>query len=168
MPVPTRHVFIPTKGVWTLFVENYGIGTDADGPMMMLSQLLRTEGLRVVMREERTNAETGRVVQYAATILVCYSMGSSRRSITCIDDGGRWVFETTGSPYHFEQLDAYQAKRVKDRFNKRLLLEYLRHLGVGDLGDELCVPGPGSPAYLVEREEVEKEWGQCRLPPTEP
>lgn len=52
------------------------------------------------------------------------------RSIAAANDGGRWVFETSGTPYDFENLAAYQERLKKRRFTSEMLHDYLRHLDV--------------------------------------
>jgi len=68
------------------------------------------------------------------------------RTIVAADDGGRWVFETTGEPFAFEEL-AYYRKRVKaERFTSALLYKYLQRLGV-----PINIEPDWSNALLVER-----------------
>jgi hypothetical protein len=52
------------------------------------------------------------------------------RSIAVSNDGGRWVFETSGDPLPFEDHAAYAAPRKSDRLPPALLLAYLSELGV--------------------------------------
>jgi hypothetical protein len=149
-PVPTKHLFIPTTGPWTVFANNFHLGTDAVAPMSMVSGLLRTDGMRVVAHRQKFDPSSRRISQYGATILEYYSHGKTQRSIACANDGGKWVFYAGGEPFGFENLEAYQRKPVKERFSKELLLGYLVQLGVGRFGDELCSPGPEATAYLIE------------------
>jgi hypothetical protein len=54
----------------------------------------------------------------------------ARRSIAAANDGGEWVFETTGTPLPFERADQYTRRRKSERFTPELLYEYLRRLEV--------------------------------------
>lgn len=150
-PVPTKHLFVATASRWSLFAQNFHLGTDARGPMIMLSKILNTDALRAVSRKELTDHQSGRVTQYGSTILEYYSQGKQRRAVACANDGGRWVFHSSGDPFEFENLKAYQAIVVEERFSRKLLIEYLVQLGVGYLRDECCLCDNNSPAYLVER-----------------
>lgn len=66
-------------------------------------------------------------------------------SIAAANDGGRWVFETSGTPFAFEDLSAYANRLKKRRLTAEMLLDYLRALGV-PVNDE----PDWSAAYLVE------------------
>jgi hypothetical protein len=52
------------------------------------------------------------------------------RSISAMNDGGRWVFEAAGEPFAFERPQAYVHRRKSARFTSALLYEYLRALDV--------------------------------------
>lgn len=52
------------------------------------------------------------------------------RSILVVNDGGRWVFETHGSAYPFENEAAYGNRVKSSRFTSEMLFGYLRSLGV--------------------------------------
>lgn len=58
------------------------------------------------------------------------------RSIAAANDGGRWVFETSGDPFPFEELGRYKARRKRDRFPPQLLWQYLQEMGVPRLSDD--------------------------------
>lgn len=52
------------------------------------------------------------------------------RSIVAANDGGRWVFETSGSAFPFEDLSAYSNRVKARRFTVDMVHLYLRELGV--------------------------------------
>jgi hypothetical protein len=52
------------------------------------------------------------------------------RAISATNDGGKWVFVETRDPLPFEQVGAYKARRVRDRFTSEMLADYCRALGV--------------------------------------
>jgi hypothetical protein len=52
------------------------------------------------------------------------------RSIVAANDGGRWVFETSGSAYAFEDQAAYSNPVKARRFTTDMVVSYLRELGV--------------------------------------
>lgn len=51
------------------------------------------------------------------------------RSIADADDGGRWVIETSGDPFAFEDVDANRKRIKRQRFTSGMLYEYLAALG---------------------------------------
>lgn len=52
------------------------------------------------------------------------------RTICAHAEDGRWSWETTGSIQPFEQPERYKARRIKDRFDRPLLVSYLEALGI--------------------------------------
>lgn len=52
------------------------------------------------------------------------------RTISAHAEDGRWSWETTGEPQSWEQLDRYGARRILDRFDRPLLVEYLAALQI--------------------------------------
>jgi hypothetical protein len=52
------------------------------------------------------------------------------RTVHASFDGSRWVFDAVGTPQDFEELDAYKAPRVRDRFTSEMLERYCKALGV--------------------------------------
>lgn len=68
------------------------------------------------------------------------------RTVYAAYDGGRWVFGAHGTQQPFEEVAAYQARRIRDRFTSEMLERYRRALGV-----EVFEPGSYGPgAVLVE------------------
>jgi hypothetical protein len=57
-----------------------------------------------------------------------------RTVIAGIYDEDRWRFEAHGEVQPFEDLARYQVRRIRDRFDRALLLHYLEALGIS--GDE--------------------------------
>jgi len=70
------------------------------------------------------------------------------RSISAMNDGGKWSFDTFGEVLPFEESEPYQAKRIKDRFTPEMLDRYLKAMGIHAF-DEAFYDSPGG-AYLVE------------------
>lgn len=90
-------------------------------------------------------------LSYEARIFELYAPDNSLiRSIACADDGGRWVFETSGGPLPAEAAFDYNAPRKKDRLTRSNLHDPLRSLGVEPLVVETFVTAPQL-AVLDER-----------------
>jgi len=76
------------------------------------------------------------------------------RTITAgIYDEGRWRFEARGEVQPFESVDSYSARRIRDRFDKDLLMRYLRSLGIR--ADE---PSFFTSATLFEESNPGRRW----------
>jgi hypothetical protein len=126
-PLMTLQAAIPVRG-WTLVLTNGPSGTDVG---MLPSQAAREIGCRAV----RAVCSEDGDAQYPARILEVFGPDGAgplltRRAIAAANDGGRWVFETTGEPLPFERIDNYKQRRRADRLTSDLLYEYLRALHV--------------------------------------
>lgn len=122
----TRYLCIPV-GDWTALLSNGPLGTDVGVLPSYAARELRCRAMRVVSFDDDA--------MYPARVLEVYGPSGEpplamERSITAANDGGRWIFETAGAAYPFEDESAY-ARRVKaDRFTTDMLYSYLRALGV--------------------------------------
>jgi hypothetical protein len=148
-----RRLFIPTRSAWTAYVENGWTGTDAASAMSVMARRLSIRGLRVVAVPHTLRGNQGR---YGAVMLDMFGpeqpgqIHNYVRALGASNDGGRWVFDQSGEPFPFEQVEQYQARRVRDRFTFEMLKDYLRHLGLAPFEEDFYLP-PGSCAWLVQK-----------------
>ena len=147
-----RHLFIPTRGAWTGYVDNAKGGADAASAMSYMAQTLGCRGLRVVAVPHTLRKDKGR---YGAVMLEVYGPHRTHwlnylRTLYASNDGGHWVFGQSGEPFPFEKQERYQARRVRDWFTFDMLAEYLRHLGLSSFEEDFYLP-EGTPAWLVEK-----------------
>ena len=54
--------------------------------------------------------------------------GASKRTVMALRDGERWVFDQEGEPEIFEKLDTYKKRIIKARFNREVIVRYMREL----------------------------------------
>jgi hypothetical protein len=121
---------------WTIYFDNGRLGTDASPPSVLASRL-HTDGIRIGLADELVEAGTGRVLQYGATVFEYFEGGQARRFIYAANDGGKWVFNQGGAPFHFESAETYKSRLVRDRFSAPILLRYLKELNASlDGGSE--------------------------------
>lgn len=150
-----RFLFAPTASAWVAFFDNGHRGTDATGPMAYLARTLGCRALRVVAvphHEPRRDGGQWRG-RYGATILDLFgpdvkNHSNTIRSITMMNDGGKWTFDEIGDRLPFEDVEAYKARRIRDRFPVELLARYLEQLGLEPFDDRFY----RSPAVLVEKQ----------------
>jgi hypothetical protein len=148
-----RHLFIPTRSAWTAYVANGWTGTDAASPMSAMARRLSCRGLRVVAVPHTLRGTQGR---YGSVMLEMYGpeqpgkISNTVRALAAANDGGRWVFVELGEPFLFEQVERYQARKVRDRFTFDMLKDYLRHLGLFPFEEDFYMP-PGSRAWLIQK-----------------
>src|ERR1051326_9617026 len=63
----------------------------------------------------------------------------------------RWVFEQSGEPFSFEQLECYTRPRKRDRFTHELLSIYLANFGLAPFADEFYAVSTSLPPSMLER-----------------
>lgn len=125
-PVVSRHAIIPVAG-WTALLNNSPLGTDVGLLPSYAARELGITAIRVVCVDDHA--------PYPARILEVYGPNGApplalRRSIVAANDGGDWVFETSGKPFPFEDLSSYQTRLKSRRLTAAMLLAYLQALGV--------------------------------------
>jgi hypothetical protein len=149
-PAPTRELFLATTFGWTAYYSSGFRGSDPFLPMSKLSRALGVTALRACV--------TPKTARYQGVILEVYDTADAggdaygyRRSIAAVNDGGRWVFHQSGTPYAFEDISRYAERRKRDRFTSDMLAAYLRNLGIPELRDETLQPDGRCRGFLLAR-----------------
>ena len=130
----TKEMYLETGFGWTAFFQNGTRGSDPGLPMLQLSKELDVCAMRICVSPPKAT--------YPAVIWAVYDTATNgankygyRRSIAAANDGGRWVFESRGEPFPFEESERYSARRKRDRFPSELLWQYLQELGIPRISD---------------------------------
>src|SRR5918998_1825635 len=123
----TKHAVLEV-GNWALLLNNGPDGTDVG---VMPSRLARDLGRRAI----RAVCVGDKEAEFPGRILEVYGPNGNppllcERSIAAAKDGARWVFETSGTPFDFEDESQYLNRLVAKRLTCDLLYEYLRQLRV--------------------------------------
>jgi hypothetical protein len=74
--------------------------------------------------------------------------GEPSRTLYCCSQGSRWNFQTTGEPMPGEPVAAYGSRKIRDRMNENLFMEFLRTLGA-EPWRERFYDLPDKPVYRV-------------------
>ncbi|HEX6352916.1 hypothetical protein [Actinophytocola sp.] len=125
--IMSRYACVAIDG-WTLVMNNTPLGTDVGVLPSLAARELNCRGIRAA----RVDAgEAG----YPARILEVYGPDGQpplalERTVAAADDGGRWVFETSGTMFAFEDEAAYRRRTKASRFTGDMLHAYLLALGV--------------------------------------
>ena len=150
----TKELYRSTKFGWTAYFANGTHGSDPFLPMMQLSKALGACAMRVC----KTPVEA----TYQAVIWEVYDTADSgadkfgyRRSITAANDGGGWVFEQSGTPFPFEDLERYTAARIRDRFTEDLLCQYLQEMDISPISDNEFMIGDVCKGGILARPPIE-------------
>ena len=67
--------------------------------------------------------------EYPLTDLQVWDKGESVRYVRAMREEPSWEFFSKGDPMEFENLDHYKRRRIADRLNRDILVEYLARLG---------------------------------------
>lgn len=76
------------------------------------------------------------------------------RVIYAMNDGGPWEFGQFGEPLPFEDVERYQARRVRDRFTMEMLRDYLQELGIRAFDEDFYLPPEHNRAVLLKRTDL--------------
>lgn len=123
----TKEVIIECDG-WTAYLNN---GINGGDLTAVAPAVARLEGWRCVGAEHMPRYGPG----HAATQLWLQGPDGEPplghiRTLAAHAEDGRWRWHEAGSPQAFESTDRYAARRVRDRFDRALLVEYLSALGI--------------------------------------
>lgn len=155
IPIPCRFAFVPTQSAWTAYFDNSIHGTDSAGPVHVLAKKLNCRSVRAVLVPNTMPSRPARESKgrFGATMLELYGPdGKEIRVIYAANDGGKWRFGEHGSPFAFEEVEKYRAKRIRDRFTGEMLSNYLRNLGITAAFDEtFYAPQSAPPSILVKK-----------------
>jgi hypothetical protein len=150
----SRHLFIPTASGWTAYLDNGWDGPDVFPPVSYLSERLGCTGVRAAADRHTMPRDERGPGQYGSVQLDVWGPDGTPplmyvRSIYAANDGGRWVFGQSGTPYPFEETERYRARRIRDRFTFAMLRRYLGSLGLRAFDRDFYMPE--GEATLVER-----------------
>lgn len=125
---PWTRMLTAQAGGWTALINNGLSGGDstAPGPAVMASL-----GVRCVLATHAPRSGPG----HAQTQLEVLGPGGEPplmyiRSLSASATDGRWEWFESGTPFRFEETERYQEQRIRDRFDREMLLRYLSNLGV--------------------------------------
>jgi hypothetical protein len=122
-------------GQWTAYFDNSLRGPDAVSAIGHLSRTLQCQGLAIRdiprtvgipgIREGRAGSIQFELFGPLKTEFLNYV-----RTVAVTFTGGKWVFDANGTQQDFEEVDAYGARRVRDRFTSEMLERYCQALGI--------------------------------------
>ena len=137
-----RYVWVRTVGQWTAYFDNFVNGSDPFGPVSYLAQQIGCRGITIGYRPQSSKAEGGTSLSMFGpekTYFLNYV-----RSISAINDGGRWRWDTSGTVQPFEETQQYTMRRIRDRLTPDMLARYSNALGIrlfedAFYGDDGCL-----------------------------
>lgn len=150
---PSRFLIVPTRSAWNAHFNNTFTGTDTSFTGAV-AERTQCRSVRMVCVPNTIQGEKGRL---GATMFELYGPEKTHwlneiRTVSAVNEGERWIFETSGKPQPFERPGAYKARRVRDRFPQELLAEYLLALGIDAFNEDFYLPDRW--AYVVEEKGI--------------
>ena len=147
-----RWLFIPTKGPWTVYLNNGHTGSD-NSSLSHLARLCKCRAVRAAAIAHTFCRKT-KTGQFGATIFELYGNTmadghNSLRGISATHDEYKWSFHADGAPLPFEDVSRYEKRAIAERFPKDLLRDYLRNLDIDMFSDDFYASEKG--AVLFER-----------------
>lgn len=123
-----RELYIACEGGWTAQLSNHTDGGDPTAPAPYLSDAL---GVRCLIATHSPMHGPG---HGGAQLWVHGPDGEPplmyERTIDAVCKDGRWSWEVSGPPLPFEDPTRYQARRIRDRFNREALVDCLAKAGI--------------------------------------
>jgi hypothetical protein len=145
LTLPATRLVVVDRGPWTAILTNHRTGSDFNDHQFWAAERLGVRTVRVVDSDARwwKRGNLRERIAYEARIFELHEPDNSTlRSIVCADDGGRWVFETSGSALPIEALFSSGATRKKHRFTRANLREILESAGPGSLTADGLLAAP--------------------------
>jgi hypothetical protein len=127
-----QKLLLSTDSPWTaVFADN---AEGIRGEISSIVPMHGCPGFEIVCVEDTYDAKTG-TGEYGAIQFDWHMPNSTRvlnneRSISLINNCGKWEFDEDGIPLPFERLDRYKLRRKRDRFTAEMLEEYCLALGI--------------------------------------
>jgi len=146
-----RRLFVPTESDWTACFQNGIQGSDPFPAMSELAGRMNVFAMRVCATPPDATCSATIWEVYAPESLGGRPPLNYKRSIALSNDGGRWIFEQSGTPFYFEKTELYDAKRKKDRFTKEALCEYLSHFSLRPFDDSFFGNNANCEAILLQQ-----------------
>ena len=132
---------------WTAVLSNHWQGGQQFHLATRISERMRVDRVDVDLRFLSKNEETGRrnlpSCHFAYSIPVLKTGGDAAH-VQVSDQGNhapKWDYYHSPNYMPFEDVDAYQRRRIADRFTPEMLNEYCKRAGV-DVFDEDFYSGP--------------------------
>lgn len=150
-----RMLFIQLANEWTAFFDNGWRGTDVFSQVSYLCSKIGCRGVRVGFVPDLPEDQGGqKKVRYGATIFEMYASNTTdfmniERSISSLNDGGKWTFSAAGAEQPFEDVGSYELKSKKDRFTPEMLERYVNALGI-DAFNPSCYQSSGG-FFLINK-----------------
>ena len=115
---PTEYLLAEISNDWTVILDNQ---LNSDGCASILYNLNRVYNI------EGLNTSYNKL-----GISFNYYSKKSKRTVNSYCENGKWVFYQNGDSLPFENIENYSKRKIKERFNRDILREYLVTIGINN------------------------------------
>lgn len=119
-PIPYR-AFLIAAGAWTAFFDNHTREFVAQAELFVLCEQMHVDTCFLACAADDCDAHFCYFTPVDGEVI--------ERQVMVYEEGG-WIFSEQGPPQPYEDLEAYQKRRKRDRLNRQLLLEYGAAIGI--------------------------------------
>ncbi len=123
----SRELLVAVDGGWTAYFDCLVSGTDAVTAMGFLAQTNQCDAASIT--SIAGSKGRGGSIRFEIYGPQPTEWLNHVRAIQVAEDDGRWRFFEAGQPQPFEDLDAYRARRIRDRLTTDMLSKYCEALG---------------------------------------
>ena len=123
-----RELLVAHGDDWTCYLNNSINGGDPDPVIGHLTRTLAVHGVLVTHQPRLAAGHASTQFAYLGPegeMPLGYI-----RTLAAHAEDGRWSWHTCGETLNFEDTSRYTARRIRDRLDRTLLLEYLAQLGI--------------------------------------
>jgi hypothetical protein len=117
-----RYVWLAAVSRWTAYFDNFVNGSDPFGPISYLAEVLKCRGVQIGFWPQTSTCEGGASFSLFGPEKTDWL--NYIRSVSTINDGGRWRWNAKGSIQPFEDTDRYLAKTIQDRLTLDMIDRY--------------------------------------------
>jgi hypothetical protein len=122
---PDRAILVACHSEWTAFFDNHE-REFASGEPRVLCKRLRTSACVFALDDRPEFAG----YHFASFDVYRWLAGEVAHRGVMVHQEGAWKFWEGGEPLPFETLEAYRARRKRDRLSEDILRSYGQHLGI--------------------------------------
>lgn len=117
-----RLLLIQCQGGWTALLKD--ANNECEGAISLIAQELNCRGVIAtqIPSDEKTDL--------SAIQLLTFDGPSAGRTISLVDEYGKWSFDSYGNLLPCESASNYQKRRKRDRFTPEILRECLDYFGI--------------------------------------
>jgi hypothetical protein len=158
--VRPRELLVATASAWTAYFDCGANGGDPVSAIGYLCRVIGCRGVVAVSIPDTAGTKHERPGRYGAVQFELYGPDMTEflnyvRTVSAVNDGGRWRFDANGEVQDFEDLDAYRRRRKRERFTSDMLAGYLAALGLRPFDEDFYEPR----AVLVDSNQPVPEGG---------